>query len=156
MELFKSLAGIPIEHVPYKGSTQSRTDLIAGQIQLSVDGLVPTLPHIRAGKLKPIALASSRRSAVAPEIPTIAEAGVPAYQTDTWYALYAPAGVPGSILDRLRSATRNALELQTLREKMLQQGAEPTDPSPAQLDRQMREDYARWTKLVAEAKLKVD
>ena len=156
MELLKSLAAIPMEHVPYKGSTQSRTDLIAGQIQLSVDGLVPTLPHIRAGKLKAIALASSRRSVVAPEIPTIAEAGVPAYQTDTWYALYAPAGISVSVLGKLRSATNAALQSAALREKFLQQGAEPTDPSPALLDKQMREDYARWAKLVNEAKIKVD
>lgn len=156
MELLKSLAGIPIEHVPYKGSTQSRTDLIAGQIQLSVDGLVPTLPHIRAGRLKAIALASSRRSVVAPEIPTIAEAGVPAYRTDTWYALYAPAEVPAPIVERLRKAASEALQSPVVREKMLQQGAEPTDPSPALLEKQMREDYARWSKLVAESKIKVD
>jgi tripartite-type tricarboxylate transporter receptor subunit TctC len=156
MELLKSLAGIPLEHVPYKGSTQSRTDLIAGQIQLSVDGLVPTLPHIRAGRLKAIALASSRRSMVAPDIPTIAEAGVPAYRTDTWYALYAPAGVRGPVLDKLRAAALSALQSPALREKMLQQGAEPTDPSPALLEKQMREDYARWSKLVAEAKIQVD
>jgi tripartite-type tricarboxylate transporter receptor subunit TctC len=156
MELLKSLAAVPIEHVPYKGSTQSRTDLIAGQIQLSVDGLVPTLPHIRAGKLKAIALASSRRSVVAPDIPTIAEAGVPAYQTDTWYALYGPAALPAPTLERLRAATRAALESAGLKEKMLQQGAEPADPSPAALEKQMREDYARWAKLVSDAKLKVD
>jgi tripartite-type tricarboxylate transporter receptor subunit TctC len=156
MELLKSLAGIPLEHVPYKGSTQSRTDLIAGQIQLSVDGLVPTLPHIRAGRLKAIALASSRRSMVAPDIPTIAEAGVPAYRTDTWYALYAPAGVAAPVLEKLRAAALSALQSPALREKMLQQGAEPTDPSPALLDKQMREDYARWSKLVAEAKIQVD
>jgi tripartite-type tricarboxylate transporter receptor subunit TctC len=156
MELLKSLAGIPMEHVPYKGSTQSRTDLLAGQIQLSVDGLVPTLPHIRAGKLKAIALASSRRSQVAPDIPTIAEAGVPAYQTDTWYALYAPAGVPADILEKLRASTRTALQSPVLREKMTQQGAEPTDPSPVRLEEAMRADYARWAKLVTQAKLKVD
>jgi tripartite-type tricarboxylate transporter receptor subunit TctC len=156
MELLKSLAGIPMEHVPYKGSTQSRTDLIAGQIQLSVDGLVPTMPLIRAGKLKAIALASSRRSVVAPEIPTIAEAGVPAYQTDTWYALYAPAATPPPVLDRLRAAAAATLQSPGLRDKMLQQGAEPTDPSPVRLEKQMAEDYARWAKLVAEAKLKVD
>jgi tripartite-type tricarboxylate transporter receptor subunit TctC len=156
MELLKSLAGIDIEHVPYKGSTQSRTDLLAGQIQISVDGLLPTLPHIRAGKLKAIALASSRRSQVAPEIPTIAEAGLPAYQTDTWYALYAPAAISVSLLEKLRSATNAALQSAALREKFLQQGAEPTDPSPARLEKLMREDYARWAKLVTDAKLKVD
>lgn len=156
MELLKALAGIEIEHVPYKGSTQSRTDLLAGQIQLSVDGLLPTLPLIRAGKLKAIALASSRRSLVAPEIPTIAEAGLPAYQTDTWYALYAPAGVPSPVLDKLRSATNAALQSRSLREKFSQQGAEPTDPSPARLEKLMREDYARWSRLVIDAKLKID
>jgi len=156
MELLKSLAGIEMEHVPYKGSTQSRTDLLAGQIQLSVDGLLPTLPHIRAGKLKAIALASSRRSLVAPEIPTIAEAGLPAYQTDTWYALYAPAAVPSPVLDKLRSTANAALQSPSLREKFSQQGAEPTDPSPARLEKLMREDYARWSKLVIDAKLKID
>lgn len=156
MELLKSLAAIPMEHVPYKGSTQSRTDLLSGQIQLSVDGLLPTLPHLRAGKLKAIALASSRRSVVAPDIPTIAEAGVPAYLTDTWYALYAPAGVSISILEKLRSATSAALQSPALREKFSAQGAEPTDPSPARLEALMRADYARWAKLVTEAKLKVD
>lgn len=156
MELLKSLAGIDLIHVPYKGSTQSRTDLLAGQIQLTVDGLLPTLPHVRAGKLKAIALASSRRSAVAPEIPTIAEAGVAAYQTDTWYALFAPAGISAAVTERLRSATQAALQSPALREKFLQQGAEPTDPSPGKLEELMRADLARWSKLVADAKLKVD
>jgi tripartite-type tricarboxylate transporter receptor subunit TctC len=156
MELFKSLAGIDLTHVPYKGSTQSRTDLLSGQIQLSVDGLLPTLPHIRAGKLKPIALASSRRSAAAPEVPTIAEAGVPGYETDTWYALFAPSGVETALLEKLRKAAGAALQSPALREKFLKQGAEPTDPSPAKLGEIMRADYARWAKLVRDAQLKVD
>ena len=156
MELLKSLAGIDLVHVPYKGSTQSRTDLIAGQIQLSVDGLVPTLPHIRAGKLKALALCSGRRSAVTPEIPTIAEAGVPGYQSDTWYALFGPAGMPASLTERLRAATRAALQSPALREKFSHQGAEPTDPSPARLEELMRTDLARWSRLVKEAQLRVD
>lgn len=156
MELLKSLAGIDLVHVPYKGSTQSRTDLLSGQIQLTVDGLLPTLPHIRAGKLKAIALASSRRSAVLPEVPTIAEAGVPGYQTDTWYALFAPSGIGSSILERLRSATDAVLRSPALREKFSQQGAEPAASTPAQLEELMRADLARWSKLVTEARLKVD
>jgi tripartite-type tricarboxylate transporter receptor subunit TctC len=156
MELLKALAGIDLVHVPYKGSTQSRTDLIAGQIQLSVDGLVPTLPHIRAGKLKALALCSGRRSAVTPELPTMAEAGVPGYQSDTWYALFGPAGMPAALTERLRAATRSALQSPTLREKFANQGAEPTDPSPAALEELMRADLARWSKLVREANLKID
>jgi len=156
MELFKSLAGIELEHVPYKGSTQARTDLIAGQIPLAVDGLLPTLPHIRAGKLKALALASSRRSVAAPEIPTLAESGVPAYQADTWYALFSPSAVPQKILEQLRKAAQSTLQSPALKEKFLQQGAEPCDPDPAKLDVVMREDYARWAKLTRDAKLKVD
>lgn len=156
MELLKALAGIDLVHVPYKGSTQSRTDLISGQIQISVDGLVPTLPHIRAGKLKALALCSGRRSAVTPGIPTMAEAGVAGYQSDTWYALFGPVGMPAALTERLRGATAAALQSPALREKFSQQGAEPTDPSPAQLEELMRADLARWSKLVKEAQLKVD
>jgi len=156
MELLKSLAGIEMEHVPYKGSTQSRTDLLAGQIQLTVDGLLPTLPHIRAGRLKAIALASSRRSAVMPDLPTIAEAGVSAYQTDTWYALFSPAALPPQTLGQLRKATHAALQSPALREKFLQQGAEPADPDPSKLTEVMRADHARWVKLVADAHIRVD
>lgn len=156
MELLKSLAGIDLEHVPYKGSTQSRTDLLSGQIQISVDGLVPTLPHIRAGRLKALALTSGRRSAVAPDIPTIAEAGVPGYQSDTWYALFSPSAIPRSVLAQLRMAAQSALRSPALREKLLQQGAEPTDPDPAKLEALMHADYARWANLVASARLQVD
>jgi tripartite-type tricarboxylate transporter receptor subunit TctC len=156
MELLKSLAGIELEHVPYKGSTQARTDLLAGQIQLAFDGLLPNLPQLRAGKLKALALASSRRSAAAPEVPTLSEAGVPAYQSDTWYALFAPAGVAKPVLERLRSTAEQALKAPALREKFLQQGAEPTDSTPAELESLMRAELARWTKLVAEAHVKID
>ena len=156
MELLKSLAGIDIAHVPYKGSTQSRIDLISGQIQLSVDGLLPTLPHIRAGKLKAIALTSSRRSAAVPDVPIIAEAGVPGYESDIWYALFAPSSLNANILERLRLATDAALQSPALKQKFLLQGAEPTASSPAQLQELMRTDYARWAKLVATAHLTVD
>ena len=156
MELLKSLSGIELEHVPYKGSTQARTDLLAGQIQLAFDGLLPNLPHIRAGKLKALALASSQRSAAAAEIPTLAEAGVPAYQSDTWYALFAPGAVPSAVLERLRSSARQALKDAALRAKLLQQGAEPSDSTPAELETLMRAELARWTKLVSQAHITVD
>ena len=156
MELLKSLAGIDMAHVPYKGSTQSRIDLISGQIQLSVDGLLPTLPHIRAGKLKALALTSSRRSAAVPDVPTMAEAGVPGYESDIWYALFAPSSLNSNILEKLRLATDAALQSPALKQKLLLQGAEPTASSPAQLEELMRADYARWAKLVAAAHLTVD
>jgi tripartite-type tricarboxylate transporter receptor subunit TctC len=156
MELFKSLAQVDLIHVPYKGSTQARTDLLSGQIQLTVDGLLPNLPHIRAGKLKALAVTNTRRAPAAPEIPTMEEAGVNGYESDTWYALLAPAGIPGPVLQQLRAATDSSLKSPGLREKFVQQGAEPAGGGAAALDELMRVDLARWRKVVADAKLKVD
>ena len=156
MELFKVLAGVDLVHVPYKGSTQARTDLLSGQVQLVIDGLLPNLPHIRAGKMKALAVTNARRAPAAPDIPTMAEAGVPAYVSDTWYALLAPAGTPPAVLEQLRSATDAALRSPALREKFVQQGAEPAGGGAAALDELMRADLARWRKVVADAKLQVD
>jgi tripartite-type tricarboxylate transporter receptor subunit TctC len=156
MELFKALAGVDLVHVPYKGSTQARTDLLSGQVQLVIDGLLPNLPHIRAGKMKALAVTNARRAPAAPEIPTMAEAGVPAYVSDTWYALLAPAGTPPAVLEQLRAATDAALKSPALREKFVQQGAEPAGGGAAALDELMRADLARWRKVVADAKLQVD
>ena len=156
MELFKTLAGVDLVHVPYKGSTQARTDLLSGQVQLIVDGLLPNLPHIRAGKMKALGVTNGRRAPAAPEIPTLAEAGVPGYQSDTWYALLAPAATPAPVLLRLRAATEAALQNPALRERFVQQGAEPGGGGPAALDELMRADLARWRKVVADAKLRVD
>lgn len=156
MELFKALAGVDLVHVPYKGSTQARTDLLSGQVQLVVDGLLPNLPHIRAGKLRALAVTNARRAPAAPEIPTMAEAGVPAYVSDTWYALLAPAGTPPAVLEQLRFATEAALKSPALRDKFVQQGAEPAGGGPAALDELMRADLARWRKVVADARLQVD
>jgi len=156
MELFKSLAQVDFVHVPYKGSTQARTDLLSGQIQLTVDGLLPNLPHIRSGKLKALAVTNARRAPAAPEIPTMEEAGVKGYVSDTWYALLAPAATPGPALLRLRAATDSALKSPALREKFVQQGAEPGGGGAEALDELMRADLARWRKVVTDAKLKVD
>jgi tripartite-type tricarboxylate transporter receptor subunit TctC len=156
MELFKALAGVDLVHVPYKGSTQARTDLLSGQVQLVIDGLLPNLPHISAGKMKALAVTNARRAPAAPDIPTMAEAGVPAYVSDTWYALLAPAGTPPAVLEQLRSATDAALKSPALREKFVQQGAEPAGGGAAALDELMRADLARWRNVVADAKLQVD
>jgi tripartite-type tricarboxylate transporter receptor subunit TctC len=156
MELLKSLAHVDFVHVPYKGSTQARTDLLSGQVQLTVDGLLPNLPHIRAGKLKALAVTNGRRAPAAPEIPTMAEAGVKGYESDTWYALLAPAATPGAALLRLRAATESALKSPALREKFVQQGAEPGGGGAGALDELMRADLARWRQVVSEARLKVD
>jgi tripartite-type tricarboxylate transporter receptor subunit TctC len=155
-ELLKTLAGIDLVHVPYKGSTQSRTDLLSGQVNLSIDGLLPTLPLVRAGKLRALAVTNGKRAAVAPDIPTMAEAGVPGYRSDTWYALLAPAGTPEPIVVRVREAAIASLAAPATRERLLQQGAEPVGGSGRQLMDLMQEDLVRWRKVVADTGAQVD
>jgi len=156
MELFKLLAGVDLEHVPYKGSTQARTDLLSGQVQLAFDGLLPNLPNMKAGKLKALALASSHRSGAAPEIPTLAEAGVPAYRSDTWYALFAPSAVPKEVLEKLRGAAQAALKQPALRARLLKQGAEVSDATPAELEASMKNEMDGWKQVVRKAGIKAD
>jgi tripartite-type tricarboxylate transporter receptor subunit TctC len=109
MELFKSMSGADITHVPYKGSTQARNDVLAGQVQIAMDGLLPVQPLIKDNRLKALAITSSKRARSNPEIPTIAEAGVPGYASDTWYGILVPAGTPKDIVAKLHAAAVRAL-----------------------------------------------
>lgn len=156
MELFKSMTGTFIVHIPYRGSTQSRQDLVAGEVQLSVDGLLPTLPLIRAGKLRAFGLTSSRRSSIAPEIPTLAEAGVTGYASDTWYGLMAPAGTAKEIVLTLHAAAVKAIGTPALRERLTQQGAELVGGTPAEFRKLLERELVLWTKVVKDSGAKVD
>lgn len=156
MELFKSMTGTFIVHIPYRGSTQSRQDLLAGEVQLSVDGLLPTLPHIRVGKLKAFGLTSSRRSKVAPEIPTLAEAGVTGYASDTWYALAAPAGTAQGTIAALHAAAVKAINTPSVRDRLEKQGAELVGGTPADFRKLLETELTLWTKVVKDTGAKVD
>jgi|CXWL01.1.fsa_nt_gi tripartite-type tricarboxylate transporter receptor subunit TctC len=156
MEMFKSMTGADITHIPYKGSTQSRQDLLAGEVQLSVDGLLPTLPLIKAGKLKAFGLASSRRSSIAPDIPTLAEAGVTGYASDTWYGLSAPAATPKDVLGILHAAAIKAINTPSVRDRLTQQGAELVGNSPAEFRGLVERELVLWTKVVKDSGAKVD
>ncbi len=156
MELFKSMTGTFIVHIPYRGSTQSRQDLVAGEVQLSVDGLLPTLPLIRAGKLRAFGLTSSRRSSVAPEIPTLAEAGVTGYASDTWYGLMAPAGTAKEIVLTLHAAAVKAIGTPALRERLTQQGAELVGGTPEEFRKLLERELVLWTQVVKDSGAKVD
>lgn len=156
MEMFKSMTGIFIVHIPYRGSTQSRQDLVAGEVQLSVDGLLPTLPLIKAGKLKAFGLTSSRRSPVAPEIPTLAEAGVAGYASDTWYGLVAPAGTPKEVIAVLHAAAVKALNTASVRTRLTQQGAELVANTPAEFRALLERELQLWSKVVKDSDAKVD
>lgn len=156
MEMFKSMTGTFITHIPYRGSTQSRQDLLAGEVQLSVDGLLPTLPLIRAGKLKAYALCSSRRSPIAPDIPTLDEAGVKGYASDTWYGMVAPAGTPKEIVATLHAAALKAINTPAVRDRLEKQGAELVGNTPAQFKALLEREFQLWSKVVKDSGAKVD
>jgi len=154
-ELFKSLAGVDIVHVPYRGAT-GITDLIAGAVQLSFAGLPQTLPHVKAGRLKALAVTTARRATVLPELPTIADAGVPGYEVDPWYGVIAPAGTPRAIIDRLNAAFAQALAAPDMKEKFMLQGLEPRATTPAEFSTLIEKEIAKWSKVVRDAGIKAD
>jgi len=156
MELFQSLAGTHITHVPYKGSTQARTDVVGGQVQLAMDGLLPVVALIKDGKLKALALASTRRAKIAPEIPTMAEAGVPAYKSDTWYGLIAPPKTPQPIVAKLNAAAVKALAKEEINKRLLSLGAEPVASSPAEFRKVLESEQKLWAKVVKDSGAKAD
>jgi tripartite-type tricarboxylate transporter receptor subunit TctC len=155
-EMFKSMAQVDLVHVPYKGSTQARTDLLSGRVQVVFDGLLPSLPHIKAGKLRALGVTNSRRAAIVPDVPTIAEAGVPGYQADTWYGLVAPSGTPPDIVERLHAAVSQALTTATLRDKLAAQGAEVVGSTPAAFAKLIDTEREKWTRIVRASGAKVD
>ncbi len=156
MEMFKTMTGTSITHIPYRGSTQSRQDLVAGEVQLSVDGLLPTMPLIKAGKLKAFGLTSNRRSSVAPEIPTLAEAGVTGYASDTWYGIVAPGGTPNTVIATLHAAAIKAINTSSVRDRLTKQGAELVGNTPAEFSALLERELRLWSEVVKDSGAKVD
>ncbi len=155
MALFLSMAGLDIVHVPYKGSTQARQDVLAGQVQLAMDGLLPLQPLIKDGRLVPLAITSSKRAQSNPEIPTIGEA-IPGYATDTWYGILAPAGTPKEVVARLHAAALKALGSATLRDRFQKLGAETVGNSPEEFRGLIEREQRVWTKVVKDAGVKAE
>jgi tripartite-type tricarboxylate transporter receptor subunit TctC len=155
-ELFKQLAGLPLQHVPYRGGAQTVTALLAGEIPLAFETMLALQPHVRAGALRALAVTSPRRSAIMPEIPTTAEAGFPPLVADNSYALFAPAGTPAPILKRLHDATTAALALPDARDRLREQGAEVVGNSPAELAAYIAAEIPKWATLARQAAVKPD
>jgi len=148
MELLKAMTGIDLVHVPYKGGAPASTDLIAGQVSLLFNSIPSVLPHMRSGRLKALAVGSAVRSPAIPDIPTVAEAGVPGFEYATWYGLFAPAGTPRDIIARLNAAAAKALLASELAQPLRAQGSEPRTTTPEELARFMRVEHARWERVV--------
>jgi tripartite-type tricarboxylate transporter receptor subunit TctC len=150
-ELFKQLAGLQLQHVPYRGGAPTVTALLAGEIPLAFETMLALQPHVRAGTLRALAVTSSRRSAIMPDIPTTAEAGFPALVADNSYALFAPAGTPAPILARLHDATITALTLPGVHDQLREQGAEVVGSSPADLAAYVAAEIPKWAALAHQA-----
>ena len=155
-ELFKSMAGVDMTHVPYKGAAPAMTDLIGGRLQLMFDNLASSLVQIKAGKVRALAVTTAKRTELAPELPTIAESGLPGFDINTWFGLFVPAGTPPAIVERLHGEFASALQAPEVRSKMLALGAEPVGDTPAQFAQYIRSEAVKYAKLVKASGAKVD
>jgi tripartite-type tricarboxylate transporter receptor subunit TctC len=155
-ELFNSLAGVKMVHVPYKGAAQGLTDLIGGRLQLSFDNIPPAIAHVRSGKLRALAVTAAKRSALLPELPTVAEAGLPGFDVSAWFGLLVPAATPQAVVTRLNAETVRALRDPQLRERLEGLGFEVVGSSPEEFGARIRDETARWARIIRESGAKAD
>ena len=155
-ELFKHMAGVNIVHVPHKGSDQARAAVLGAQVDMMFDAISTIVSHTRSGKLKAIATTGKSRSAVTPDVPTAAEAGLPGYEATIWLGLMAPKGTPPDVVNFLNKAVNKTIELPAVKEAWLKQGAVPMGMPVEEFGRFLREDVQKWAKLVKETGMKVD
>jgi len=153
---FEGMGGVQLLHVPYKGSGPLTTDLLGGQISMSFDTVTPVLPHIKAGKLRALAVTTAKRSVALPDVPTLEEAGLPGFDMGTWFGMLAPAGTPKDIVARLNADMVKIIQSPEFRKKMDDIGADPIANTPEQMARQIKDDTARFARLVKEAKVSLD
>ena len=154
--LFASMARIEMLHVPYKGGGQAMPALLGGEVALAFATVVSSLPHVKAGKLRALAVTSARRTPAAPEYPTAAESGLPGYEAVAWYGVLAPAGTPREIVGRLNTEIVRVLGLADVQQLLLAQGAEPVSDTPAEFAAIMRADIAKWGEVVRKVGAKAD
>ena len=147
-ELFKALAGVDIVHVPYKGSDGARTGILGGQVQMMIDAITTMAPQARAGKVKALSTTGRARSSVLPDVPTVAEAGVPGYEAGIWLGLMAPAGTPRPILERLNAEVNKILALPEVKDAWAKQGAIPMGMTLDQFERFLRDEIVKWAEVV--------
>ena len=155
-ELFKYMSGTDIVHVPYRGGAAAINDLIAGRVHLMFESLNSIAPHAKSGTVRPIAVSGARRSPGFPDLPTVAEAGVPGYEAPTWSGVIAPAGVPRPIIDKLNAGINKAIESQIFRDRFASIGDEPAGGSPEEFAEVIRTDSAKWGDVIRRAGARLD
>lgn len=153
-ELMKQMAGFDMVHVPYKGSAPAAADLAGGQIPLAIVDLTSALPHIRSGRIKAIGVTSAKRSAVAPEIPTIAETGLPGFDAIGWFGVVAPGGTPPALIARLNAEVVEAMKAPEIRERLMAGGAEPQTSTPEEFAAFIQSEIPKWARVIRSAGVK--
>jgi tripartite-type tricarboxylate transporter receptor subunit TctC len=155
-ELLKSMAGVDLVHVPYKGSAPALNDLIAGQVSLMFDLVLTAAPHIKSGAVRGLAVTGTQRSAVLPELPTVAETGLPGYEVSAWFGIFAPAGVPQPVAKRLNAEFVKVMQQPDLKQRLASLGADPLTSTPEEFSTYLRSEIDKWAKVVKASGMKVD
>lgn len=155
-ELFAHMGQVQMQHVPYRGSGPAVTDMLGGQVNYMFDSITSAKPHIQSGKLRALGVTTAKRSAALPDVPTIAEAGLPGYDLSPWFAVFMPAGTPAPIVQKLSAALRAAMQKPAVREKLAGVGAEPIGSSPEDLAAHLKAQTARWGRIIRERKISAD
>ena len=155
-ELFKSMTGTDLLHFPFRGSAPAMTDLLGGQTSVMFDNMPSAIQHVRSGKLRPIAVTTAKRSPELPDVPTIAEAGVPGYEATSWFGMFAPAGTPKPVLDKLHAALVKVLKQPDVQKKIAEQGGDVVAETPEQFAAFIKAESAKWSKVVKESGASLD
>lgn len=155
-ELFKSVAGIQMVHVPYKGNSEALADLMAGRVQVLFSGLPPVMSQVQSGKARVLAIAGPTRAGALPDVPTVAEAGLAGAEVVVWYGVLAPAGTPKDVLARLNAEVVKAMARPDIRARFTEAGSEPASGTPEEFSRMIRADLAKWKKVITAANIKVE
>ena len=155
-ELFKSMAGVDIAHIPYKGATPALTDVIGGQVAMFMGNLPPAMGHIKAGRVRALAVTTAQRSSLVPELPTVAEGGLPGFETLAWFGLFAPAGTPPGVVSRIRDEVAKIVQQPDIRERIVTLGGEPVGNTPEEFAAIVRGDIAKWKGVAKAANIVAD
>jgi tripartite-type tricarboxylate transporter receptor subunit TctC len=156
VELFQALAKVNMTHVPYKGNGPAVLAQVSGEVQLGFNNILAVLPHVQSGRLKAIAVTSAKRAATVPDVPTLAEAGVPGYEATSWNGIFAPAKTPRPIIDRIHAEVVKILNAPDVREKLIAAGSDPVGSTPEEFLAYVKVELARWGKVIRENNIRAD
>lgn len=156
IEQFLLAANVRMTHVPYKGNTPAMTALMSGEVAMVFDPVLTSLPQIKAGRIRALAVTTAKRSALLPEVPTVAEAGLPGFEAGNWFGVFAPAGTPAAVVDRLNGAINAAMTSPQMKDRLLSQGADPLSGTPQQLADLVKSELAKYAKIVKAANIRIE